>query len=463
MRLNGRFRLAAGAAVTTITAATALLAIPALASASAPTLASVRNEAQAQAQASTAPKRPASVSAAASPGTALAGTPVTLSATVKSARPSTAPQGTVTFWTGKTKLCSGKLSHASTHCTAKFTVAGDYVVRAAYSGDARHAQAVGQARITATRAVSTTAVSVSTLSPAPGESVTLAATVSSRSPLAATGTVRFTSGKTTLCTGRLSGGSARCAYAWQADGGRYVVTGTYAGDGAHAGSSGASGVVRVHRSATVTQITSISPARVPAGTSATVTVTVTSTRAGAPPATGTVTVAPNDPTLTEAGYSCTVTLTAASNGTGTCQITPPAPTYGFINYDATYSGDRAHSGSAYTGGYLVIVPDVTTTAVAFDPAEGTVGTPDTITATVTNQAGDDISPTAGGTGTVTFSIGGTTIAGCSDVALTYSAATGNTATCSYTPTTAGSVTVTATYSGDDVNLTSSDSEMLTSS
>ncbi len=97
------------------------------------------------------------------------------------------------------------------------------------------------------------------------------------------------------------------------------------------------------------------------------------------------------------------------------------------------------------------MPDPTTTTVAFSPAAGTVDMADVITAAVVNEAGDNISRTAGGTGTVTFSSGDTGISGCIDVPLSYSGATGNTATCDYTPTAHGSVTVTAAYSGDDLN------------
>jgi len=80
---------------------------------------------------------------------------------------------------------------------------------------------------------------------------------------------------------------------------------------------------------------------------------------------------------------------------------------------------------------------------------------DTITAIVTNQAKNNISCSAGGTGMVPFSIGGAPPIGwCNGVSLSYNKATGNTATCSYTST-GGSLTVTATYSGDEANLGSS--------
>jgi hypothetical protein len=443
------------------TAAVTLLAIPALAlvSAAAPAGASVRGAAI---QSSARAKHSSKISVSAKPATAVAGTSVTLSAAVRSS--GATPAGTVSFSTGKTELCSARLSRGSTHCAAKFPVGGTYTVTARYSGDGTHAEALGTTRVTATRAATSTAISVSKSALYPGEAVTLTATVSSRSPLIPTGTVTFTDASGALCTGKLSGGKAHCAYTPKAAGGAYTLTGRYGGDAAHAASSGKSAAIKVTKVPTTTEITSITPGTVPAGGRVTVAVAVTSDLAGAPAATGTVTVAPSDPKLAGvAGYSCTVALKSASDGTGTCRVTPPTGTYGDIHYDATYNGDAAHSTSAYAGGYLVVVPDVTTTAVSFSPATGTIGEPDTITATVTNQAGDNISPTAGGTGTVTFSIGGTPIAGCGDVPLTYSKSTGNTATCLYSPTAAGSVTVTAAYSGDNANLKSSGSAALSAS
>jgi hypothetical protein len=334
-----RAGLVAKTALTGIAAAAALLAVPAMAYA---------------APAKAAAKHPSTVSVSASPRVAVAGTGVKLTATVKSANP--APTGSVTFWWGSKRLCSGNLSHGSAHCNAKFTTAGDFAVRGVYSGDAKHAGATGKVTVVATKAATIARItSVIPADPPPGF-----------------------------------------------------------------------------------------PADVPAGTPATVTVTVTN-RAGALAPTGKVSVNPTDTSDVQKGYSCTFILTASSHGKGTCQIKPPPPTFGTIMYVATYRGDGAHTGSA-SAQFKVIVPDVTVTTVSFSGAMGA------LTATVTNQKLNNISPSAGGTGTVTFTTGGATI--CSDVKLSYTAATGNTATCSYTPT-GGSATVTATYSGDEHNLGSS--------
>ena len=277
-----------------------------------------------------------------------------------------------------------------------------------------------------------------------GTGVKLTATVKSANPTP-TGSITFWWGSRKLCSAKLSHKSAHCGTSFRTARG-YAVRGVYSGDAKHAAATGKVTVVAT-KATTVTKITSVSPDRVPAGHSAIVTITVAN-RAGTLAPTGTVSVKPTDAAdAKQKGYTCTVTLKAASHGRGTCKITPPVPTYGTIEYVATYSGDGAHS-SSKSAKYTVIVPDVTTTVVSFS------STMDTLTATVRNQAKDNISPSAGGTGTVTFTSGGTAISGCSDVSLSFTAATGNTATCPYTPA-GGSATVTATYSGDKANLGSS--------
>src|SRR4029077_12933598 len=60
------------------------------------------------------------------------------------------------------------------------------------------------------------------------------------------------------------------------------------------------------------------------------------------------------------------------------------------------------------------------------------------------------------TGTVSFNDGGTTLAGCSAIAVLSNA----TATCAVNNLTVGTHTIMATYSGDSANLTSSSSSLV---
>lgn len=105
------------------------------------------------------------------------------------------------------------------------------------------------------------------------------------------------------------------------------------------------------------------------------------TPAGTPAPTGTVQIAPTV-VAPVADYLCTIKLTPTSDGTGSCEVTPPNPSYGIIDYEATYSGDSAQGSSVSTGTHTLLVPDPTTTTVAFSPAAGTVDMADAITATV---------------------------------------------------------------------------------
>jgi large repetitive protein len=216
-----------------------------------------------------------------------------------------------------------------------------------------------------------------------------------------------------------------------------------------AGAASAATAAPAAGTTTTTTITNTSPGTDGAGDAYTINVTVTG--AGGTP-TGTVTVTPSDATL-PTSYSCTATLAA---GAGSCQVTPGAGTFGDIDYTATYSGDGTFAGST-SGTFVLIVPETTTTTIS--PGNAKAGAV-TLEATVVSQAMDNISPAAGGSGTVKFSNGGTVISGCGAAALTYTGGGANIATCKVTLA-AGSYPITAVYSGDPNNLTSTGGETLT--
>jgi hypothetical protein len=430
-------------AVTVLTAAAAMLAIPAMASA---------------APLHTAAKHSSTVSVSASPRVALAGTTVKLTGTVKSANP--VPTGTITFWHGKTKLCSAKLSKKSAHCDTKFDTAGSYAVSGVYSGDSKHSGSTGKVTVVSDKAATSTAVKVSTAATTTGKSVMFTATVSSKSPLAVAGTVKFTSSNGTLGSASVSKGVAHYTYAGWKSAGSYKVTATYLGNAAHAASHATSGTITVKAAvyATTTTITGFAPAPVDAGAAPTVTVTVTSAT-GIP--TGTVTVAATGGDAGLPGFQCTATL---ADGTGTCTITTSTTTYGPTPFVATYNGDATHSKS--TGTYTLELRAPTITTATYEAGA--------LTADVANPTKNNISPTEGGTGTVTFTTGGTLADGgtpvsaaCTDVKLVFTATSGtgatavgvNAATCAYTPTADG--TVYANYSGDDANAPSTSSVAVT--
>ncbi|HEX3462262.1 MAG TPA: choice-of-anchor Q domain-containing protein, partial [Acidimicrobiales bacterium] len=151
----------------------------------------------------------------------------------------------------------------------------------------------------------TTTVTVSPTSVAPGATVTYSATVTSGSGTP-TGTVTFATGSTTLCTtGTLVGGVGSCT-ATNAPPGTDTVTGSFTptSGSSFAGSSGTT-TLTVSHAPTTTAIT-VNPTSVVSGNIVTYSATVTGT--GGPP-TGTVAFTTGATTL------CSATLAA---GTGSC-------------------------------------------------------------------------------------------------------------------------------------------------
>jgi len=167
-------------------------------------------------------------------------------------------------------------------------------------------------------------------------------------------------------------------------------------------------------------------------------VTYTATVSGPPTLAvlGTVAFSDNGVVITGCG------AVALSGATATCTTAAGGALLHTIV--ATYGGDDVLSSSLAV--LSVAVGQATTTTVLSTAVPSVaVNTPTTVTATVAVTA-----PGAGtATGTVTFSEGGTALTGCAAVAVT-----GGTATCSYTPTSTGTHTLDAVYSGD-ANFTTS--------
>jgi hypothetical protein len=298
-------------------------------------------------------------------------------------------------------------------------------------------------------------VSISPKTSYPGESVRLSASIVTAGSTPK-GSVKFLYGSKKLCDPRVSHRAAHCYVKFSAAR-SYKIEAVYSGDSTHRSAS-SKATATVKRLGTSTAITSISPGTVDAGSSAIVSVSV-STPSGTPAATGTVQVAPTDIVgPVDPSYLCTAKVIG---GKGHCTVTPPNPSYGVITYEATYSGSASHAGSKSTGIHELVVPDTTTTALTFSANPVASGGSETLTATVVNEGGDNISPAAGGSGTVTFTSDGVAIAGCTDVALTYAGTGNNVATCTFTTGAAGTPSVEAAYSGDPVNLASSDTKTLT--
>jgi len=307
----------------------------------------------------------------------------------------------------------------------------------------------------AVRHASTTRVSVKPTTALVDTKVKLSASIKSAGKTP-TGTVTFWSGTRKLCVGHLSKASTSCSAKFFTASTK-TVKGVYSGDARHRASSGTAKVKIMpdpttppppgmfNTTTTVTKPADIDT--VQAGNPETLTATVASVGGGGVP-TGTVAFAPtnlgNGPMP---GYLvCNATLV---NGTASCTVDPPVQTWGFVLYEATYSGDATHTGSVSTGEHKLITPDPTSTTVE-GPATAAAGNV-TITADVVpdTYGGPGYNILAGASETggdlVAFTVDGTSV--CNASALQWNG-TVNYATCAASLA-AGTHQVVATYSGDE--------------
>ncbi|HVC41163.1 MAG TPA: Ig-like domain repeat protein [Candidatus Saccharimonadales bacterium] len=432
--------------------------------------------------------------ASATPASVPVGTPSTLA---ESGLPGNAT-GTVTFTSGGNTLCTATL--AATSClTATSLVAGVYAITATYSGDGNYIGSTASTSLTVTQVASSFTASAMPSTVPFGTASTLA-----ESGLAgnSTGPVTFTSGGRILCTATRPGATG-CATSAALAVGTYAITATYAGDGSYTGSTAATSLTVTV--ATTTFVATAAPAGVPYGTSSTLAetglpvgatgtvtfssgatlcratlpttscTTSTALAAGTYPITATYPGDVNDtastatttltvtlaataftvsatpasvpfgvnPTLLESGLAgATGTVVYTSGATPLCTATLPAATcvpsvfFGVGTYPvtATYSGDADHTGSTASTTYTVTRAATTTTVTSsLNPAA-----PDqriVYTAAVVSNPGS---------GTVTFTDDGLTIAGCSAVPV--NALTGA-ATCETTYPHSGTYLIAAVFNG----------------
>ncbi|MHB1855198.1 MAG: beta strand repeat-containing protein, partial [Acidimicrobiales bacterium] len=343
-----------------------------------------------------------------------------------------------------TLLCSAvPLSSGSAPCNASAPAASAYAITAAYSGDTADGPSLGWEAMTVNpsgtqnQASTSTAVTATPNPSGVGAAVTVTATVTGASPTGALTFVETPVGGNPAvmsgCPTALPNGqtSASCPFSPQAVG-TYTFSVTYGGDTNNAPSSGSVGHT-VSGDATTTSVTSAAASASP-GSPVTFTATVGS--GGQAISTGTVSFTVSPTTGTTVPASCSG-ATLSATGTASCSIT--FATAGTYTVTAAYSDPTdTYVGSAGSVGQTIGQP-ATATAVSSGTPASAPGAPVTFTATVTSG---NSAPTSG---TVTFTVtpatGATVPASCAGEALS---ATGS-ATCSITFATAGTYTVTASY------------------
>lgn len=379
------------------------------------------------------------------------GAPVTLTATASSA----SATGTYNFKFNNSSIpsCNAQpmTSGVATCIWTPTGIATAAPITALYSGDSAFTTSTATlaSNFTVTQASTSSTLTAKNgsgsniITIAYGQTVTLAANVTSSS---ATGTFNFTYNGSSIsgCTAQaITSGSATCSWTTTAVSSAQNLLAIYSGDTNYSTSTTSP------ISFTVTQATST--ISIAAATSSPQTNQSDLLTATITPSTASGTVAFKYGGTTITGCS----IQPVSAGVATCSWIPTS-TSGSAALTAVYSGDANYSTSTSTNSLSVAVTasgaSVTTTSVlAISSATGSSTAPVnatiTLTATLKNAAG---SSTIAGTGTFAFNIGGTAIVGCEAKTLTTGVAT-----CSWTPSAIPSSTsITVVYRGDSTNITS---------
>jgi hypothetical protein len=331
--------------------------------------------------------------------------------------------GTVTFKDGSTTLGTGALGNGVA-IYGTFTLAlGSHSITASYGGDTNDKSGTSSVLTQTVNKASTTVTLASSANPSTyGSSVTLTAKVM---PAAATGTVTFKDGSTTLGTGTISSGTATYSTAMLLTG-PHSITAAYGGD-TNDNSSTSSVLTQTVNKVTTTVALASSADPSTYGSSVTLTATVTSSSA-----TGTVTFMDGSTTL---GTGMVLS--------GKATYSTSALTGGSHSMTAVYGGDSNNSASTSPAVTQTVTRVNSSVTLSSSANPSTYGSSVTFTATVTPNTA---------TGTVTFKDGSTTL-GTGTIS-------GGIAAYNISTLVAGSHSITASYGGD-TNYNSSASTTLT--
>ncbi len=355
------------------------------------------------------------------------GTPVSFTVLVTATGPVT-PTGTLTFYDSGTQIgtatltATGAATGSATFQTSALAAA-THTITATYGGDADNFTSSSTPLTQAVNVASTaTSVMVSANPAIAGTGVTFTATITPSSGKAS-GTVNFYNGATLLGSGTLNGADVATWTSSTLAVGSYLVTASYAGNSNDTGSTSAALGFSVVQATTSVHLVSSGP-----------TVQVTS------PVTFTATVSGNGavPTGTVTFMDGANTLGAIPvNGSGVASYSTSALAVGAHNITAVYAGDANDAASTSAGLAETVTAFVTTTQLAASATKLTTDQQLTLLTTTTASNGGAV------TGTITYMNGTTTLG---------SATVGTNGTATLTiPAPAGTLNVTAHYSGDALN------------
>ena len=284
----------------------------------------------------------------ASPNPVATGQTLTLTATVQGTD-STTPGGTVSFLSGSTPLGTAPVNSSGVATLTLTTLAvGTYSITAQYSGNASFLSSTSTAASATVYSQATTTTLTAFPSPvAPGQILTLTATVQGNGSTAPAGAINFMNGSTQLGTATLnSSGVATLATASLATG-IHSLTAQYAGNATYFSSTSAVVSVTVSNQASTTSLTA-SPNPVTAGQTLTLTAAVQGTGSTTPG--GTVNFMSGS----------TLMGTATLNSSGVATLTTTSLAAGTYSLTALYSGDANFVSSTSTAVSVTVNTQATT-------------------------------------------------------------------------------------------------------
>lgn len=348
------------------------------------------------------------------------GQPLTLTAMVTSG--SGTPTESVSFTDGTIALGSATLSGGAATLVTSSLCAGTHPIVANYNGNSEFSSSSSLAvAVNVNQAATQLGLSSSAISSVFNQAVTFTATIAPQFGGAATGTIIFKDGNTSIGSSVVNGNSASLMTAGLTVG-THPVTAVYSGDANVTGSSSAVVAEVVNKATTSTSIaSSANPLAV--GGSVTFTITVAPQISGIP--SGPVTLKKNG------SNSATLSL---NSGQGSYNI--PTLALGSYNMTAVYGGDANFASSTSPVLQQVVGKAATTTTITSSSNQVTVGQATTFAATTVSSMGN--TPPNGEV--VTFKNGGTTLGTASLV--------GGNATFTTSSLAVGSDSITATYAGD---------------
>jgi hypothetical protein len=239
------------------------------------------------------------------------------------------PTGGITVSDGGTQIAAGSLTSGAYTFSSSALGAGSRTITAAYAGDANFSGGVSTSLVQqVSQAGTTTALASSTNPSAPGQPVTLTATVSSSAGVP-TGSVTFMDGSAALGSVSLSGGKAALTTSTLANG-THDLTAVYGGD-SNFGSSTSNHVSQAVSGTATT--TTLSASTLSPGSGQPVTFTAQVSSSASPPVpTGTVTFSDGGAALGS----------AALDSTGKAALTTSTLADGVHVVTAAYGGDSTY-------------------------------------------------------------------------------------------------------------------------